>query len=79
MAKIGTFRFGGFLVCVCARLVGINRRLGVQKVFLRNLPGLDHDFVQNVDFRVFSVKCVFLRDLGVYIAEMRILCVFVDI
>ena len=58
MAKIGTFRFGGFLVCVYARLVGINRRLGVQKVFFVNLPGLDHDLSENVDFRVFSVKCV---------------------
>ena len=48
-------------------------------MFSGNLPGLDHDFVQNVDFRVFSVKCVFLRDLGVSIADLRILCVFVDI
>ena len=59
MAKISTFRFGGFLVCVGARLADINRRLEVQIVFFQNLPGLDHDFVQNVDFRVFSVKCVF--------------------
>ena len=66
-------------MCVYARLAEINRRLGVQIVFFQNLPGLDHDFVQNVDFRVFSVKCVFLRDLGVSIADLRILRVFVVI